>query len=334
MRSGHGRKLIGAAAAAAVSVATISAFWSAAGSAAGPRPLAEGSSPKVTKASWAAVPFGPAQLSVPGGWCVQDSREVLCLGKIPGQIFAGLRPLFAIKLGAGKPVNYAWIVPVKHFPAGISHRKPTAVINGLPVFRKHDADGSLAYLVPKLGVEVGAHGRLARRIIATLARSPLDVVLAKGPASPAPKRWVRREFGGVRFATPRGWRRHLETQFSTCGTGVWPGQLLLVDARKPPLEPPCLPPLSTASDDAAEPGLVVLTGKYAAESVAEHYPHCRTRQHTKICWSQDTGVAGLLGGVLMISVSRPHHHSGTFFLLGLAGSGAKARTIFDSISVG
>ena len=79
---------------------------------------------------------------------------------------------------------------------------------------------------------------------------------------------------------------------------------------------------------------MVLTGKFAAQSVHETYPHCQVRRGARICLSADTGVPGLVGGVLIFSVSRPHHHARTFFVLGLSGTGSRARTIFDSIAVG
>ena len=80
--------------------------------------------------------------------------------------------------------SLAWILPAGKLPKGISHRKPTAVIHGIPVYRLASAKGTAAYLVPELGVRVGARGKLAARIIATLTRSPLSVVLKRGPAGP------------------------------------------------------------------------------------------------------------------------------------------------------
>ncbi len=81
---------------------------------------------------------------------------------------------------------------------------------------------------------------------------------------------------------------------------------------------------------------MVLTGKWAARSLEESYPHCGAlvRPGTRICLSADTGVAGPVGGVLVFSVSKPDHQARTFFVLGLSGTGRFARTIFDSITAG
>ena len=82
--------------------------------------------------------------------------------------------------------------------------------------------------------------------------------------------------------------------------------------------------------DQAQPGLTVVTGKYAAQSVGESYARCQSRRGVRICLSSVTGQGGFLSGVLIFSVSRPNHAT-TYFLLGLSGSGAGARAVFDSI---
>ena len=82
----------------------------------------------------------------------------------------------------------------------------------------------------------------------------------------------------------------------------------------------------------AEPGLVAVTGKYAAESVGESYGRCQSRRGVRICLSSVTGQGGLSAGVLIFSVTQPRH-AATYFLLGLSGSGATARAVFDSIGL-
>jgi hypothetical protein len=109
--------------------------------------------------------------------------------------------------------------------------------------------------------------------------------------------------------------------------------LLLIDATKPPVYLPCPYPIPTATADQAYPGLTVVTGKYAAKSVGENYTSCRVRHGVRICLSSVTGQGGFFSGVLILSLSRPHRHAATFFLLGLSGSGARARAIFDSIRI-
>jgi hypothetical protein len=282
-------------------------------------------------AGWSPVPYESAQLSVPGSWLVESPQQLSCgFPPVDGMIFVGVTPGFPKDFGCNVTASLAWILPAGQIPTGIKHRKPTAVIHGIPVYRLPSAKGTAAYLVPELGVRVGARGKLAARVLATLARSPLSVVLRRGPSAPVPVGWTWRQFGGVRFATPRAWSPQGENQWSTCGTGLVPSSLLLVDATKPPLYLPCPYLIPTALADQAQPGLTVVTGKYAAQSVGESYASCQSRGGVRICLSSVTGQGGFLSGVLIFAVSRPKHQT-TFFLLGLSGSGVSARAVFGSI---
>jgi hypothetical protein len=287
-----------------------------------------------TAAGWAPVSYRDAQLSVPGSsWLVEAPQQLMCgLGDFNGMIFAGATPGFPKGWNCGVTASLAWILPAAKIPAGLAHRKPSAVIHGIPVYRLASAKGTTAYLVPELGVRIGARGKLAARVLTTLTRSPLDVVLSRGPAARVPAGWTWEQFGGVTFATPRSWTRQREDQWSTCGTGLWTNALLLVDATRPPMYAPCPLQLPNASLDQAEPGLVVVTGKYAAESVGESYGRCQSRGGVRICLSSVTGQGGLPAGVLIFSVTRPGHPA-TYFLLGLSGSGASARAVFDSVGL-
>jgi len=284
-------------------------------------------------AGWAPVPYRRAQLSVPGAWLVESPQQISCAPPSRGMIFAGIKPEIPKGAGCSLAASFAWIRPAGHIPPGIRHRKPTALIHGIPVYRLPSGPKSVLYLVPELGVRVGAHGRLARRVLATLAWSPLSVVLRRGPAGQVPASWIWHRFGGVRFATPRSWSLQRENQWATCGTGLVPRSLVLIDATRPPAVLPCPYPFPTAAAEQAQPGLTVVTGKYAAKSVGENFVRCRARCGVRICLSSLTGQGGFYSGVLIFSVSRPHRHGATFFLLGLPGSGARARAIFGSIKV-
>jgi hypothetical protein len=288
-----------------------------------------------TPAGWAPVPYGNAQLSVPGSsWLVEARQQLMCgLGDFDGMIFAGVTPGFPKGWNCAVTASLAWILPAGKFPKGLTQGKPSAVIHGIPVYRLASAKGTTAYLVPELGVRVGARGKLAARVLATLTRSPLDVVLSRGPAARVAAGWVWRQFAGVTFATPRSWGLQREDQWSTCGTGLWANALLLVNATKPPMYLPCPLQLPYAGVDAAEPGLVAVTGKYAGESVGQSYGRCQSRGGVRFCLSSVTGQGGgLSGGVLIFSVTRPGH-AAMYFLLGLSGSGATARAVFDSIGL-
>ncbi len=112
-----------------------------------------------------------------------------------------------------------------------------------------------------------------------------------------------------------------------------PDTLLLIHATRPPLVLPCPATIPTASADQAQPGLTVVSGKYAAESVGQTFLHrCREQHSLRICLSSVTGEGGSFSGVLIFSVSRGHHDAATYFLLGLSGSGTAARTVLGSIT--
>jgi hypothetical protein len=343
-RMGRGRRAAAIGVAVVAVAAATAAIIGPVGSALATPPAAAAASPPATTAApaavsaapagWAPVPYRNAQLSVPGSsWLVEAPQQRMCgLGDFDGMIFAGVAPGFPKGWNCGVTANLAWILPAGKIPPGLTRCKPSAVIHGIPVYRLTSAKGTTAYLVPELGVRVGARGKLAARVLATLTRSPLDVVLSRGPAARVPAGWTWRQFGGVTFATPRAWTLQREDQWATCGTGLSTNALLLVDAIKPPASLPCPLQLPYASADQAEPGLVAVTGKYAAASVGESYGRCQSRRGVRICLSSITGQGGLSAGVLIFSVTRPGR-AATYFLLGLPGSGANARAVFDSIGL-
>ena len=282
-------------------------------------------------AGWAPVPYRRAQLSVPGSWLVQNPQQFSCGPRSAGMIFAGGGPVVPKGAGCGLTASLAWIRPAGRIPLGIRHRKPAAVIHGIPVYRLPGGPGSVRYLVPELGVRAGARGPLARRVLATLTRSPLSVVLRRGPAGPVPAGWIWHRSHGLRFAIPRSWKLRREHQWATCGTGLVPGRLLLIDATRPPARLPCPAPVPTAAAEQARPGLTVVTGKHAATSVGEPFTGGQVRRGVRICLSSVTGQGGFSSGVLIISASRPRRSPAAFFLLGLSGSGARARAILGSV---
>jgi hypothetical protein len=109
---------------------------------------------------------------------VEAPQQLQCgFGDYGGMIFTGVTPGFPKSWNCGVTANLAWILPAGKIPKGLTHRKPTAVLGGIPVYRLTSAKGTTAYLVPELGVRIGARGKLAARVLATLTRSPLDVVL-------------------------------------------------------------------------------------------------------------------------------------------------------------
>ena len=329
-RHGSGVALIGATVAAAVILLGQAASTAAAARAA---QLAALPRQAVAAARWAPVPYRNAQLSVPRTWLVESAGQLSCgPPKTTGMIFAGVRLRFPKNYGCTLPPTYAWILPAGHIPPGLAHRTPTAVSHGIPVYRL-GSGSPVRYLVPELGVRIGARGPGAGRVLATLARSPLSVALRPGHPAPVPGRWTWRTFATVTFAVPPGWNPRHADQWATCGTGLAPGSLVLIDATKPPAALPCPFQIPTAAADRAQPGLTVVTGKYAARSLSERFGRCRTRRGVRTCLAAGTGQGGLAASVLIFSVSRPHRPAAAFFVLGLPGPGTRARAIFDSVRI-
>jgi hypothetical protein len=333
---GHGRRV-------AVLGAVVAAALGPVGTAlAAPRPAALSA---VTQASrpraggsqsrgWAPVPYRNAQLSVPGSWLVETAQQQSCgISRAGGMIFAGIRPALQKGSGCGLPARLAWIQPAGPIGPGLRHRRPTAVIHGFAVYRLAGGNGSARFLVPALRVLVGVRGPQSGRVLATLNRSPVSMVLRSGSSGAVPSGWIWRRFGGVRFAVPRTWSVQRADQWATCGTGLEPGTLLLTDATRPPEPLPCPLQIPTAAADQAQPGLTVVTGRYAAESVGQHYGRCQDRHGARICLAAVTGQGGSYSGVLIFSVARLHHRVAAYFLLGLPGTGTRARAVLGSVAV-
>src|SRR3984885_7374230 len=98
-------------------------------------------------------------------------------------IFSGLTPGIPKGWNCGVTANLAWILPAGKIPPGLAHCKPSAVIHGIPVYRLASAKGTTGYLVPELGVRVGAPARLepaARRPVGDLRNRPVDERAAAG----------------------------------------------------------------------------------------------------------------------------------------------------------
>ena len=117
-------KLVVAAAAAIASACTASSSLAAT------RPLPAGSAFErasharpvdrlaAVPAGWAAVPYRRAELSVPGGWMIEDAADgFFCPPRSAGMIFAGHGPRIPKKAGCRLTASYAWITPSGRPPA-------------------------------------------------------------------------------------------------------------------------------------------------------------------------------------------------------------------------
>ena len=101
----------------------------------------------------------------------------------------------------------------RHLPPGITHRKPTAIINGFPVYRVPSGKHSLTRAqVAQVG---GGTESATKRILATLNRSPLSAVWLRVGSAQCRAILVVRRFGGLRFAVPGSWRVHRQKAWAT-----------------------------------------------------------------------------------------------------------------------
>jgi hypothetical protein len=189
--------------------------------------------------------------------------------------------------------------------------------------------GSLSYLVPSLRVEVTARGPLASRVLATLTRSPLSVVLARRRPFPVPGTWRWLDFGGIRFAVPARWRLEQSSSWGTCfgAFSMDPTTVTLSTAERGGLS--CPVTLDAVPLHAVHQGVIVGAGRMASMNSA-HYDGCRMLHGLRACYSASFYQDGLLDAAVFV----PGRHRPTVVEIGLAGNGTVARTIFESIGPG
>jgi hypothetical protein len=251
---------------------------------------------RLTPRGWAPLPYLGAQISVPASWFIESSYASSC-GPAKGVVFLGEK------------------APATTFRGTGCGRLPANVVQLLPARSA------------RLGVQVSARGPLAGQVTGTLTRSPRSVVLARGPAYAVPRGWRWDEFGGIRFATPAAWAVRRFNSWGGCGFNVVAKTVWLNDATKL-VEVPCPAPAMTAGGMAANPGIEVSTGRYGATGFASGRAGCRTTSGARICV---LAVQNDDWGLLDVLVRVPGQRWPALIQIGLAGSGATARTIYDSI---
>ena len=254
----------------------------------------------LTPHGWAPLPYLGAQISVPASWLIESSYASTCGGHVPGVVFLGEK------------------APKKTFRGQNCGRLPANVVQLLP-------DRSARF-----GVQLTARGPLAGQVIGTLTRSPRSVVLARGPAFAVPGGWRWNEFGGIRFATPASWAVQRYDSWGGCGYNVAARTVWLNDATKLRIAS-CPAPAVTAGGTAANPGIEVSIGRYGAAGYTATAAVCQMAGRARLCV---LAVQNDNWGLLDFLARVPGGRWPALIQLGLAGSGATARTIFDSIRAG
>ncbi len=280
----------------------------------------------LTPSGWAPVSYLDAQLSVPSSWLVESSSGTSCSDKVQGLVYEGVQfdRVALTRMSCTVPPNIVSILPLS---AGLAHSQPTgshSMLNGFPVERVTGAAGTLTYLIPGFDVEVSASGPLAEQVLHTLTRSPLSVVLAPGPHLAAGSGWTSEDFGGIRFEVPAGWKTQQTSSWGGCPYGITASTVTLSTATAQSIG--CPAPPQTAGFQQGRPGIVV-AGKYAAATASGAHLQCVSLHGMRACVTAD----GLGSALLKLAVYPPGQSQPVLVEIGLAGSGAVGRAIYDSI---
>jgi hypothetical protein len=281
-----------------------------------------------TPPGWAPVAYRGAQISVPGSWYVETRGGSACGGGAHGMVFLGEGPRQRVFRAMGCRLS-ANVVIIRAAPSARTTERHhlQASVNGNTVALLPESHGTRGYLAPHLGVMLTARGPMSRQVLATLTRSPLSVVFARGPASPAPPGWRWRDFGGIRFAAPSGWHVERDKWWGGCSFGIAARTVRLSTATRLSA-PSCVPFVPTAQSLAARQGVVIGAGPWAVRHALQgEATSCRSRHGMRLC------ILAPGGGSAVLTLLAYPGGTGRRALvqIGLAGTGATARTIFDSI---
>src|ERR1035441_5116843 len=136
-----------------------------------------------TAAGWVPVAFGDAQVSVPPDFPIAyPGQGFPCKGALAsglGGLLVDAPPGFTLHCLVERHPTMVFLVSIRKRLSVAFVRKST-MLNGVRVYRLLTAATYLGYYAASLGVEVIAQGPLAKRILATLTRSPRTMALASG----------------------------------------------------------------------------------------------------------------------------------------------------------
>lgn len=266
----------------------------------------------LTPPGWSPVALGDAQISVPTSWLLEGADGEACSNHVGGWVFVG-EPPTPLSCNAGQslapPANVVSIVRSPRRGGGV----PTGSSGGQATLSKWAFDD-----------EVTASGPLARKVLATLTRSPLSVVLARSDVA-APASWRTMSFAGLSFAVPSTWRAQHARDWLGCVPELAAHAVVLDTASISTLDASCPAPPVTAGGRAPVPGLVVASGKYV--QAPGRTSRCMPVHDLQVCVEPASPASSVLS--LLV---RLHGSSAPVDLqLGLAGTGAVPRAILDSL---
>jgi hypothetical protein len=220
-------------------------------------------------------------------------------------------------------------------------RKST-MLNGVRVYRLLTAVTYAGYYAASLGVEVIAQGPLAKRILATLTRSPRAMALASGSTPAVPPDWKTLTYHGLSFAAPARWPV-TRTSYNygvgdPCNTpgvdffneGVGGGEVVLSTDR-------FLAGFSCSARRNPGPvypgdGVEVDAGSKTLSELAAEGLHLAFSKHCLDLHGLAACPATLPAySILVLKVTVPGHKQPVYVSIGLAGNGMVARTILYSL---
>jgi hypothetical protein len=209
-------------------------------------------------------------------------------------------------------------------PAGVALR----VINGITTSRLGPRGGSL--LIASRHVSITATGPSAGRVLNTVTYSPRAVALARTTAPDLPKSWHRVSFGGLSAAVPRAWpvERRTDWPLSCASIALRLADTeVLLSAGVREVAPSC-PALASGRLAIAPPvdGVVIDPGPDGPVADGATFGPCLHVHGLRACPATVDP-----SGVLVLSVHRPGRTHALAVEVGLAGSGATARAIVDSL---
>jgi hypothetical protein len=276
-----------------------------------------------TPRGWAPVAFGDAQISVPAAWLVASTPQ--CGPRVPGYVVLGNTSTNLVGRNplCGQAANMAAIQVLPSSQGQTGHR--SGQINGIPVLGvRPPARGYVSLLAPTLHVLVTARGPLAPKVLGTLTRSPLSVVLGARRQFPVPRSWHWHSFRGIRFAAPGSWA-FVRNGYFTCPFGLSTKAVILIPPAHSRM-PTCGVEPGTAGVLSAHFGVTAAAGPYPRAGTAG-FEGCGHVHGLRFCYSAPPDSGGVLG----VAVFVPGRQRATLVRIGMAGDGVTARTIFESI---
>ena len=295
-------------------------------------------------AGWVPVAYHAAQVSVPVSfWVFYPGQTPLCTSlTVPGALLIAPTPRTRIgpdcssnihaKSKASGYETTVSLIPISRVPPAYAKEKPV-VLNGVLVYLGAKGVSFIDYYAPSLGIELAANGILARRVAETLSRSPRTTVLATAKTPSVPATWHSASFAGLRFSFPASWpviRTQLTTGLgSRCGVAgvALSGTTVTFSTDlRPFLEVPCA--YIPQSPEPPTNGVQVDSGLLLEPRVTLAFSSRCLRLHSvTACPATSPGYS-----ILVLRVKVPGRTTPVFVSIGIAGSGAVARTILYSLA--